>query len=99
MRVSVRLAAFCLLIATGLFPGSAGAASTPPPTRPQVPLAAHRALYELTLDKARAGREISAARGTMGYEVVDVCDGWATRQRLRMTLANSEGQDTNMDSD
>jgi hypothetical protein len=99
MRVTARLAAFCLLIGPGLFPASSGAAPATPPTRPQVPLAAHRALYELTLDKARAGREITAARGTMGYEVVDVCDGWATRQRLRMTLTNSEGQDTNMDSD
>ncbi len=98
MRVSARLAAFCLLIGPGLFP-LAHAAPATPPTRPQVPLAAHRALYELTLDSARAGREITAARGTMGYEVVDVCDGWATRQRLKMTITNSDGQDTNMDSD
>ena len=99
MRVPARLAAFCLLIGPGLFPGFAGATPATPPTRPQVPLAAHRALYELTLDSARAGREITAAHGTMGYEVVDVCDGWATRQRLRMTITNSEGQDINMDSD
>src|SRR5580704_19011898 len=99
MRVSARLAAFCLLIGPGLLPVSAYAAPAAPPTRTPVPLAAHRALYELTLDSARAGREITAARGTMGYEVVDVCDGWATRQRLRMTITNSDGQDTNMDSD
>jgi hypothetical protein len=35
----------------------------------------------------------------MGYEVADVCDGWATRQRLHMTITNAEGQDTDMDSD
>jgi hypothetical protein len=77
------------------------AAPPTPPARPAVPLAAHRALYELSLDStpARAGRQITAARGTMGYEVEDVCDGWATRQRLRMTISNSDGQDTDMDSD
>ena len=40
-----------------------------------------------------------AARGTMGYEVTDACDGWAVRQRLTMTITNSEGQDIQMSSD
>ena len=35
----------------------------------------------------------------MGYEVVDVCDGWATRQRLRMSISNADGNDVDMDSD
>jgi hypothetical protein len=99
MHVPARLAAVCLLIGPGIFPGLACAAPAPPPTRTPVPLAAHRALYELTLDSAREGRQIATAHGTMGYEVVDVCDGWATRQRLRMTITNSDGQDTDMDSD
>jgi hypothetical protein len=104
MRVTAPLAAFGLLIGLGLLPGLSGAepadaAPSPPPARTQAPLAAHRAVYELTLNRARASREVTSARGSMGYEVVDVCDGWATRQRLRMTLTNAEGQDTNMDSD
>jgi hypothetical protein len=70
-----------------------------PPTHAPVPLAAHEALYELTLDSTRGGRQIATAHGTMGYEVVDVCDGWASRQRLRMIITNSEGEDTGMDSD
>jgi len=97
MRVPARLAAVFLL--TGPVLGLAIAAPSPPPARAQVPLAAHRALYELTLDSARGGRQVGSARGTMGYEVVDVCDGWATRQRLHMNLLSSEGQDTQMDSD
>jgi hypothetical protein len=102
MRVPARLAAVGLLIGPGLYLGLAYAAPAPPPTRTPSPLAAHRALYELTKDSSipsRGGREIAAAHGTMGYEVVDVCDGWATRQRLRMTITNSDGQDTDMDSD
>lgn len=61
-------------------------------------LAAHRAFYTLTLSSARGG-DVIAARGTMGYEVIDACDGWAVRQRLSMTLTNTDGQDVQMISD
>jgi len=101
MPVPARLAAVFLLLGPGFLLGQADAAPAPPARAP-VPLAAHRALYELTKDNSvpsRGGREIAAAHGTMGYEVVDVCDGWATRQRLNMTITNADGQDTDMASD
>jgi hypothetical protein len=60
--------------------------------------AAHRAFYTLTLSTSRGG-DVVAARGTMGYEVIDACDGWAVRQRLSMTLTNTDGQDIEMVSD
>jgi EipB-like len=60
--------------------------------------AAHRAFYNLTLASSRGG-DVVAATGTMGYEVIDACDGWAVRQRLSMTLTNSEGQAVQMVSD
>ena len=60
--------------------------------------AAHRAIYDLTLSTSRGG-DVVAARGTMGYEVIDACDGWAVRQRLSMTLTNTDGQDIEMVSD
>lgn len=62
------------------------------------PLAAHRAFYQLTLDQAR-GAEVAGASGTMAFEVLDACDGWATRQRLQMTVTNRDGQDIQMLSD
>ncbi len=100
MRFPARLAAVCMLIGPGVSLGLARAAPPSPPlVRPQISLAAHRALYEMTLDSARGGRQVASAHGTMGYEVVDVCDGWATRQRLHMSITSAEGQDTDMDSD
>jgi len=60
-------------------------------------LAAHRALYKLTLQTARG--DVTAATGTMSYEVLDACDGWAVRQRLAMTLTDRQGQDVEMLSD
>ncbi len=63
-----------------------------------VPMAAHRALYELSLEQAR-GAQVSGATGTMAYEVLDACEGWATRQRLDMVVTNRDGQDIRMLSD
>jgi hypothetical protein len=102
MPIPARLAAACLLLGSGLLTAATYAAPAPPPARASVPLAAHRALYVLTKDntvRSRGGREIVSAHGTMGYEVADVCDGWATRQRLNMTITNADGQDTEMESD
>ncbi|MGC8523165.1 MAG: cell envelope integrity EipB family protein [Acidibrevibacterium sp.] len=61
-------------------------------------LAAHRAFYKLTLDTSHGG-DVIAATGTMSYEVMDACDGWAVQQRLDMTITNRDGQDVRMVSD
>ena len=61
-------------------------------------LLAHRAMYNLKLDSQKHG-DVQAAAGTMAYEMLDTCDGWASRQRLRMTITNAEGQDIEMLSD
>lgn len=63
-----------------------------------VPMAAHTAVYELTLDKAMS-EDVAAVRGTMAYDVADACDGWATRQRLELTISNRDGQDIHLVSD
>jgi hypothetical protein len=86
MRRLAALAAFLLLGLPALAAPSQG-----------VPLAAHRALYAMTLDRARG--DVISAHGTMGYEVIDACDGWAVRQRLDMLVTNNEGQTVEMISD
>jgi len=73
-------------------------AASPAFAADRVPMAAHRALYRLSLESVRGG-DVSAARGTMAYEVTDACDGWATRQRLAMTITNRDGQDIELISD
>ncbi len=98
MRLPATIGAFCLAATLAIHP--AIAANAPPPAAAPAAgaLLAHKALYTLTLDHA-TGNDVVAARGTMGYEVTDACDGWAVRQRLRMTITNSEGQDIEMASD
>jgi hypothetical protein len=61
-------------------------------------MAAHRALYALSLSTARS-TEVVAVTGSMAYEVIDACDGWASRQRLQLTISNRDGQDIEMVSD
>src|SRR4051812_38117702 len=96
MRLHTALAALLLFADAG----ASFAANTPATTPVQAAshLAAHKALYALTLDKVR-GNEIVGVRGTMGYEVTDSCDGWAVRQRLQMTITNADGQDIQTVSD
>jgi hypothetical protein len=62
-----------------------------------VPPAAHRALYDLTMESSKG--DIGNARGSMAYEVTDACDGWATRQRLTLDITNRDGQDIETVSD
>ena len=64
---------------------------------PAVPMAAHRAVYKLSLDSSRG--DVTSASGQMNYEVADSCDGWATQQRLAMTITNRDGQDIELISD
>lgn len=62
-------------------------------------LAAHRAAYRLTLAQAREPGNIARAEGAMGYEVIDACDGWATRQRFSLTLTDRDGTEVETASD
>jgi hypothetical protein len=86
----MRIAALATTLLTGALVAAAPARATD--------MAAHRALYELTLDQTRQG-DVIAAKGRMAYEVADACDGWAVRQRLELTVTNREGQDIEMVSD
>ncbi len=68
------------------------------------PLAAHHAVYGLTYDSdqpaaSSESSNIVGAHGTMTYDIDDACTGWATNQRLQITLTNRDGQDIQMISD
>ena len=61
-------------------------------------MAPHRAAYRLDLGEAR-NSGITAVRGVMVFDVVDACEGWATRQRMTMTLTDRDGQEIETLSD
>jgi hypothetical protein len=62
------------------------------------PLAAHHALYKLSLDTSRE-QDVLAANGTMSFDVTDGCASWTTSQHLVIDLTNKDGQDIHMVSD
>ncbi len=83
MRMALRHLAAALAITLAAAPALAA---------DPVPMLAHRASYNLVMDSSKGG-EVTAATGKMDYELTDACEGWATRQRLAMTLTNRDGQD------
>ncbi len=98
-RPSLLSAGLFLLLSAFVPAGSQAAAPTARPDMAAHPeMAGHRALYALTLDPSNRG-DVIAAAGTMGYEVIDACDGWTVRQRLRMMVTDNEGHDIEMVSD
>jgi len=62
-------------------------------------LAPHRAAYRLGLERVRQSGNIARAEGAMLYELVDACDGWATRQRFSLTIADQDGTEIETASD
>jgi hypothetical protein len=60
-----------------------------------VPLATHRAFYELTLDANRPGMKVDAARGRIAYEMTgSECSGWTITLRQVTELDSGEGKRT-----
>ena len=60
-----------------------------------VPLAAHRAFYELVLDPSKPGMKVDGARGRIVYEVTgSACTGWAITLRQVTELNSGEGKRT-----
>lgn len=73
--------------------GAAAIMATPGRT-----LAAHHAVYELTL-KSSVDQGVLSARGTMTYDLTDACTGMSTTQHLSIDLTDRDGRDINMVSD
>lgn len=71
--------------------------AAPPCLAQPVELAGHRALYTLTLASSRG--DVTTAGGTLAFEMADACEGWTTRQRMRINVTNRDGQDIEIGSD
>ncbi len=73
---------YCLiLVALAALPVAAHAAGA---------IAPHRAVYDLSLAKARSSRAASSVDGTMTFSWKDVCDGWSITYDSRMELVFPE---------
>jgi hypothetical protein len=56
-------------------------------------LAAHRAVYEITLDKAKAGAGVAELSGRMVYELTgNACEGYTQTMRFVTRMTSPEGE-------
>lgn len=65
---------------------------------PEIVLAPHRATYEMKLSVARPNSGIVEVNGNMVLETVDSCEGWAVKQRIRLTFLRNDGEEFETDS-
>jgi hypothetical protein len=86
------LASVCLL------DGTAGAVETTSAPSNGVQIAAHRALYTMSLAHSKTDSGVTGAQGEMGYQWGETCDGWTVEQRYRLTINYAESQDVAIDS-
>lgn len=78
---------FVVLGATALTLGLPASAQTPP----NIKLAPHRAVYELSLENSRGARTIEAAKGRIAFEFTgDACEGYALKYRQVTEMQSSE---------
>ncbi len=75
--------ALALLLAAGV---------SPPVYAASVTHASHRAFYEIGIGRVGPGSSIVDARGRMVAEWARSCDGWATNQKLVVSMAPGEGE-------
>lgn len=60
-------------------------------------MVAHKAFYSLELGQVRPGGNITGARGNMGLELKETCDGWTMSQTLFMELDMPDGREFRQD--
>lgn len=78
---------FCVALVLALLslPAAASRAADP-----EIVLAPHRAVYDLSQSRGDAGSAV-AVRGRLAIEVQDTCDGHTTNQRFWTEMQNAEG--------
>ncbi|HLL27313.1 MAG TPA: cell envelope integrity EipB family protein [Xanthobacteraceae bacterium] len=79
---------------------AAGLLSLPvmPAHAERIPLAAHRAIYELALDPTKASTRVDTARGRIAFEMSgNPCDGYSVSLRQVTELDTGEGKATMSD--
>jgi hypothetical protein len=58
----------------------------------------HEALYNLTLDSAKAVSGVVGANGAMFYKWGETCDGWTLEQRFHLRISYAEDEPTDISS-
>ena len=93
VQVATPVAAVGALLLLGLWISGAGAQQAQ-----DVVLVPHRATYDMKLATARQNSGILEVNGRMVLEMVDSCEAWEVKQRIRLKFLRNEGDEFDTDS-
>ena len=93
VQIAVFFAAVCALLLLGLWIRGADAQQ-----QQDVVLVPHRATYDMKLKEARPNSGIVEVGGRMVLEMVDSCDGWEVKQRIKLKFLRNDGEEFDTDS-
>ncbi|MPZ32952.1 MAG: DUF1849 family protein [Rhodospirillales bacterium] len=97
VQIAAPLAAVCALLLLGLWIRVADAQQQLAQQQ-DVILAPHRATYDMKLSVARPNSGIIEVNGRMVLEMVDSCDAWEVKQRIKLKFLRSDGEEFDTDS-
>jgi hypothetical protein len=101
VQVAAFIAAVCAVLLLGLWIKGAGAQPQVPQQlaqQPDVVLVPHRATYDMKLSVARPNSGIVEVNGRMVLEMVEACDGWEVKQRIKLKFLRNDGEEFDTDS-
>ena len=98
VQIAAPFAAVCALLLLGLWISGADAQQQLAQQQQDVILVPHRATYDMKLAVARPNSGIIEVNGRMVLEMVDSCEAWEVKQRIKLKFLRNDGEEFDTDS-
>ena len=100
VQIAAPIAAVCAVLLLGLWIRVADAQPQQLAQQQQqdVVLVPHRATYDMKLNVARPNSGIVEVNGRMVLEMVDSCEAWEVKQRIKLKFLRNDGEEFDTDS-
>lgn len=98
VQIAAPIAAVCAVLLLGLWIRVADAQQQLAQQQQDVVLAPHRATYDMKLSVARPNSGIVEVNGRMVLEMVDSCEAWEVKQRIKLKFLRNDGEEFDTDS-
>jgi hypothetical protein len=99
VQIAAPVTAVCAVLLLGLWIRVADAQQQQLAQQQQdVVLAPHRATYDMKLSVARPNSGIVEVNGRMVLEMVDSCEAWEVKQRIKLKFLRNDGEEFDTDS-
>ena len=98
VQIAASIAAVCAVLLLGLWIRVADAQQQQLAQQQDVVLVPHRATYDMKLDVARPNSGIVEVNGRMVLEMVNSCEAWEVKQRIKLKFLRNDGEEFDTDS-